>query len=160
MPNLRGVRIPPSLAKLSVLYFGVAEMFSSSQGMTDTEKKYSDLKLLLQKSEAYSSIMWDRIEEARTKRSELHVEETTGDKRMASDARDAPKAKKRKLDNGQANSVDEPKALPLFSQPKLVTGATLKPYQLEGLQWLTSLHSNGISGILGTQIAASFGSRS
>lgn len=37
----------------------------------------------------------------------------------------------------------------VIRQPSLITGATLKPYQLEGLQWMASLHTNGISGILG-----------
>ena len=38
---------------------------------------------------------------------------------------------------------------PVFMQPSLVTGAKLKNYQLEGLQWMVSLDQNGISGILG-----------
>lgn len=38
---------------------------------------------------------------------------------------------------------------PVFRQPALVTGAKLKNYQLEGLQWMVSLDQNGISGILG-----------
>ncbi len=46
-----------------------------------------------------------------------------------------------------ATSHDEDrKTLP---QPALITGATLKDYQIEGLQWMVSLHQNGISGILG-----------
>ncbi|KIY73107.1 hypothetical protein CYLTODRAFT_440164 [Cylindrobasidium torrendii FP15055 ss-10] len=120
--------------------------------LMDKEHKYSELTHLLQKSQAYSSIMWDLIEETRRKRSEPSTERVTGGKRTASDARDAPKSKKRKLDDGQAGSVDESDTLPVFSQPKLVTGATLKPYQLEGLQWLTCLHSNGISGILADEM--------
>jgi ATP-dependent DNA helicase len=38
---------------------------------------------------------------------------------------------------------------PAFLQPALVTGATLKDYQLEGVAWMVSLWENGISGILG-----------
>lgn len=44
---------------------------------------------------------------------------------------------------------DAVKATPILAQPSLITGATLKPYQLEGLHWMASLHANGISGILG-----------
>jgi SNF2 family DNA or RNA helicase len=33
-------------------------------------------------------------------------------------------------------------------QPKLVTGGTMKPYQLEGVRWLTGLWENGLNGIL------------
>lgn len=33
------------------------------------------------------------------------------------------------------------------SQPALVTGATLKDYQMEGVEWMISLFSNGLSGV-------------
>lgn len=39
---------------------------------------------------------------------------------------------------------------PKFPQPALVTGAKLKDYQLEGVEWMVSLDKNGVSGILGT----------
>ena len=38
---------------------------------------------------------------------------------------------------------------PKFPQPALVTGAKLKDYQLEGVEWMVSLDKNGVSGILG-----------
>lgn len=38
---------------------------------------------------------------------------------------------------------------PKFLQPALVTGGTLKDYQLEGVEWMVSLDKNGVSGILG-----------
>ena len=37
-------------------------------------------------------------------------------------------------------------------QPKLVTGGTMRPYQLEGLHWLTSLYGNGLNGILADEM--------
>ena len=43
-------------------------------------------------------------------------------------------------------------AKPAFLQPALVTGATLKDYQLEGVAWMVSLWENGISGILGESL--------
>lgn len=59
-------------------------------------------------------------------------------------------SKRKKGDDGQArpqgNEDDEP---PVFEQPAAITGAKLKNYQLEGLQWMVSLDQNGISGILG-----------
>lgn len=36
-----------------------------------------------------------------------------------------------------------------FQQPALITGATLKEYQLEGVAWMAGLYQSGISGILG-----------
>ncbi|KAK7049392.1 putative ATPase [Paramarasmius palmivorus] len=40
----------------------------------------------------------------------------------------------------------------IVKQPSLITGAKLKDYQLEGLQWMVSLHLNGISGILADEM--------
>lgn len=40
----------------------------------------------------------------------------------------------------------------LVSQPALLTGGTLKPYQLEGLEWLVSLYENGLNGILADEM--------
>lgn len=44
---------------------------------------------------------------------------------------------------------EEPNEEKQFTQPALVTGGTLKEYQLEGVAWMASLWENGISGILG-----------
>ncbi|KAF8327701.1 SNF2 family DNA-dependent ATPase [Amanita rubescens] len=65
-------------------------------------------------------------------------------------------SKRRKGDSGEAipptggeEEEDEP---PIFDQPALITGARLKNYQLEGLQWMVSLDQNGISGILADEM--------
>ena len=39
-----------------------------------------------------------------------------------------------------------------FSQPRLLTGGSLRPYQLEGANWLRVLYENGIHGILGDEM--------
>lgn len=39
-----------------------------------------------------------------------------------------------------------------FKQPSLVTGGTLKDYQLRGVQWLSSIYTNGINGILADEM--------
>lgn len=38
------------------------------------------------------------------------------------------------------------------SQPKLVTGGTMREYQLEGLEWMKTLWMNGLSGILADEM--------
>lgn len=38
------------------------------------------------------------------------------------------------------------------NQPKLVTGATMREYQLDGLEWLISLYENGLNGILADEM--------
>ena len=37
-------------------------------------------------------------------------------------------------------------------QPALVSGGLMRSYQLEGLEWLTSLYDNGLNGILGDEM--------
>ena len=85
-----------------------------------------------------------------------HKEHQTGKKRRRSNLNTSNKGKKKKGSNGKAVAVeehtDEEHEPPVFQQPSLVTGAKLKPYQLEGLQWMVSLDQNGISGILGELI--------
>lgn len=38
------------------------------------------------------------------------------------------------------------------SQPALVSGCTMKDYQLDGLEWLVSLYENGLNGILADEM--------
>ncbi|KAA8498955.1 SWI/SNF chromatin-remodeling complex subunit snf22 [Porphyridium purpureum] len=38
------------------------------------------------------------------------------------------------------------------TQPNLLVGGTLKPYQLDGLAWLVSLYNNGLNGILADEM--------
>ncbi len=37
-------------------------------------------------------------------------------------------------------------------QPDLITGATLRDYQLAGVQWMVSLYENGLNGILADEM--------
>ena len=50
-----------------------------------------------------------------------------------------------RLTNHSAGSKDQ-------VQPKLLSGGTLKGYQLEGMQWLASLYENGLNGILADEM--------
>ncbi|KAF9232388.1 SNF2 family N-terminal domain-containing protein [Melanogaster broomeanus] len=47
---------------------------------------------------------------------------------------------------------NESETRPKFLQPSLVTGAKLKDYQLEGVEWMVSLDKNGVSGILADEM--------
>lgn len=134
--------------------------------MQETSKRYARLQFVLEKSAVYSSILKDRMEQdkanqaANAKAKGKGVASTSkrtstqrgkGRKRVRveSDSESESNSLKRQKDeNGQAHRVDE--ETPVFQQPALITGATLKNYQLEGLQWMVSLDQNGISGILGT----------
>jgi SWI/SNF-related matrix-associated actin-dependent regulator of chromatin subfamily A member 5 len=37
-------------------------------------------------------------------------------------------------------------------QPSIITGTTLRDYQLQGLNWLIHLYDNGINGILADEM--------
>lgn len=54
---------------------------------------------------------------------------------------------------GMDNSEDiKPNAEYHGEQPALITGATLKSYQLAGVQWMVSLYENGLNGILADEM--------
>lgn len=40
----------------------------------------------------------------------------------------------------------------VVTQPKILSGGTLKNYQLVGLQWLVSLYNNNLNGILADEM--------
>jgi len=53
--------------------------------------------------------------------------------------------------DGDADVPDDQKQFS-FVQPPLVTGATLRDYQLAGVQWMISLYENGLNGILADEM--------
>jgi len=135
----------------------------------DAETRFARLNWLLQKSAVYSSILKQQMD---SKKGALQRSNTANKPASKSARRPAPKgfrgrkrlriedddsddddssSKRKKLDNGQSQPQDEGKgeSQPKLRQPALLTGATLKDYQLEGVEWMISLDQNGISGILG-----------
>jgi SNF2 family DNA or RNA helicase len=42
-------------------------------------------------------------------------------------------------------------------QPSILTGGTLREYQLQGLNWLIHLYDNGINGILADEMVRGAG---
>ncbi|KAG5637500.1 hypothetical protein H0H81_004324 [Sphagnurus paluster] len=150
---------------------------SEDEGDVDEEmeKRYSRLQYVLEKSAVYSSILKQRMDEdkanmeAAAKAKKAAKEKRVAPKSKRSNARSGRKrarvdtsdesseeesgcSKRRKTkEDGQAQREEESL---VFEQPALITGAKLKQYQLEGLQWMVSLDQNGISGILGVSFRA------
>ncbi|KAF6747510.1 SNF2-family ATP dependent chromatin remodeling factor snf21 [Ephemerocybe angulata] len=117
----------------------------------DMPKQLKKLQDILAKSTIYSNVLRERMEEDQRRTLE-ESKQKSGAKRGRPSA--AGKGKKRmKMDNG-FSEVPENVAedSQIFEQPALITGAKLKPYQLEGLQWMVSLDKNGISGILADEM--------
>lgn len=40
----------------------------------------------------------------------------------------------------------------MTKQPAMLTGGELRPYQLDGLQWMLSLYNNNLNGILADEM--------
>lgn len=117
------------------------------------QERLAQLQHLLKQSTAYSTIIKQRMDEEKEKQAAiLAAKQEEGKKgaKRAPPTRTLPEGKRRKGADGEAVAIhDEASDVQLvFQQPSLIT-ATLKPYQLEGLQWMVSLDQNGISGILG-----------
>ncbi|KAF8226545.1 hypothetical protein L208DRAFT_1406866 [Tricholoma matsutake] len=144
----------------------------------EEEKRFSRLQFVLDKSAIYSKILRARMDEDKQKqkllaearanastkakgkvvpKSNTRFQRGRGRKRTRVESDDScdeeGHSKRMKKGDGEALCVgdddDEPS---VFHQPALITGAQLKPYQLEGLQWMVSLDTNGISGILADEM--------
>jgi ATP-dependent DNA helicase len=113
----------------------------------DLDHKWKLLDLVLEKSAIYSRILREQMEK--------HKMQMREQERPTSHP-----SKRRKLEDSEETSLQDNGQTILFQQPALVTGAKLKNYQLEGLQWMVALHQNGISGILGSSTSTSFRSKS
>ncbi|KAJ7723043.1 SNF2 family DNA-dependent ATPase [Mycena metata] len=125
-----------------------------------TESQLSRLTHVLERSALYSSILERQMREAREKHALTYANaETTASNKSTAKGKGKGKGKGRKApkrrrvededeDAEQANAD----ATPAFPQPHLITGATLHPYQLEGLQWMLGLDEQGISGILADEM--------
>ncbi|KAJ7029846.1 hypothetical protein C8F04DRAFT_1368730 [Mycena alexandri] len=121
-----------------------------------TESQLSRLTHVLERSALYSSILERQMREARARHAASFATDNSTRKSTAEGRGKGKKAaKRRRVDDEDDEDPAEPKPdngasapAPAFPQPKLITGATLHPYQLEGLQWMLGLDEQGISGIL------------
>jgi len=57
------------------------------------------------------------------------------------------------VDNSKASSMQrKARGVQLAQQPSIITGGAMRPYQLEGLNWVIRLIENGINGILADEM--------
>ncbi|KAG1842613.1 SNF2 family N-terminal domain-containing protein [Suillus subluteus] len=153
------------------LYKGTRESSEMLESIEDEEfrERFSRLERLLEKSFTYSKLLgaqMDKEKRACALRAAMQAAapskpETSrrrlpkrGKKRSrveeVSDEEGAPPVKPQ---SQEAPVVEgENGQRPKFPQPALVTGAKLKDYQLEGVEWMVSLDKNGISGILADEM--------
>lgn len=61
--------------------------------------------------------------------------------------RHKPKKRKIKYKSELEDNIDDKESVYLTTSPKFIKGE-MRDYQIDGLNWLVSLHDNGINGIL------------
>ncbi|KAL0948242.1 hypothetical protein HGRIS_010840 [Hohenbuehelia grisea] len=136
------------------------------------EEAFNKLQFVLDKSALFSSILKQRMDHDKAEQLEALREAKKASKptRTSSSKKEKKRAlgdaggdekpaalKRRRMQDGSALDKDGDDTItlddiPIFPQPALISGAKMKPYQLEGLQWMVALHQNGISGILGDEM--------
>ena len=56
------------------------------------------------------------------------------------------------MEDDESLSSEDDSVTHLTSQPQCIVGGTMRPYQLEGLNWLIALYNTGINGILADEM--------
>ncbi|KAF9222210.1 hypothetical protein BS17DRAFT_784014 [Gyrodon lividus] len=131
-------------------------------------ERFARLERLLEKSFTYSNLLGAQMDkEKRTSalRAAMKVappSDTTTRKRaprkaqkrarVADELEDDIPVSAHKAAKPASATENDPEPRPNFLQPSLITGAKLKDYQLEGVEWMVSLDKNGVSGILADEM--------
>ncbi|CAK5269440.1 unnamed protein product [Mycena citricolor] len=118
-----------------------------------SEDKLARLEAILERTTMYSEILKKQMDEARVEHLS-HMRRKQAEKAKEKNTSRSYPRKRRRTDEAEEAvvSAEEDEDTGAFPQPALVTGATLKDYQLEGLQWMVSLNAQGISGILADEM--------
>ncbi|KAJ3896923.1 SNF2 family DNA-dependent ATPase [Lentinula edodes] len=128
----------------------------------DVDARYERLNYVLEKSAIFSKMLKQSMDNANSKMLDQPDASTSkvnpgkkqtrrrkGRKHAIVESEEEEEEEESLVSKRRKISETSEDASQVIRQPSLITGATLKPYQLEGLQWMASLHTNGISGILG-----------
>ena len=120
----------------------------------DMEARLAKLKRLLDTSAALSSFIQARIKQQTERRLEEmrkakeeeaeQAQTNSNGKRAARGSHSPSKRQKVEAEDGEKKVSTTDDEL-YMTQPKTVTGATLRDYQLAGVQWLALLYENGQS---------------
>ncbi|PIL34554.1 hypothetical protein GSI_03332 [Ganoderma sinense ZZ0214-1] len=132
-------------------------------------ERLAQLENLIQRSGEYVKLLKTQMDQVKVNygarrqkpKSEVKAKPKTRNTRkrarVVSDSEEEREVKRTKADGSQGEGAgkaeeDQGEKKYTFQQPALVTGATLKDYQLEGVAWMAGLHQNGISGILADEM--------
>ncbi|KAJ8605209.1 hypothetical protein CTAYLR_000442 [Chrysophaeum taylorii] len=106
-----------------------------SKPTSESEKREKRLAYLMAQSEVFAHFMEESGASTGTKKK-------GGRTKLSEAAEDA---------NLMRTAQSKLRVTKVLQQPKCIT-ATLRPYQLEGLNWMVKLHDNGINGILADEM--------
>lgn len=122
-----------------------------------TIERLQKLDNLLEKAGLYSEFLTASMRNVTTHNNKrvksdsyaTKVENGTKNKRKRS-KKNAHKDADEKLKQVTDISVQETQSV--HTQSRILTGGTLRPYQLDGIQWLCNLYENGLNGILADEM--------
>lgn len=129
--------------------------------------KLERLQSLVQQSQVFSSIISDTLLESSLSKKK---QQGTQDQDLGQPDEEPPNKKKRKKNTKTKvtdffvkkevsdqtkttkQKLDKTGKSSSIKQPSLVTGGTMRDYQLEGTEWLITLYENGLNGILADEM--------
>lgn len=141
-----------------------SEQKSLDDELSEMDTKTVSLKLkklneFVRQSQVYSSIIADtllqrsnEVANANTKDNSNSDDEEHSSKKRKTKKKsitDFFKKQKKNEDTTTQNGAPDDAAI---KQPRLLKNCILKPYQLEGLNWLITLYENGLNGILADEM--------
>lgn len=118
-------------------------------------QRFERLQSLLEKSQKYSEILHKQMSLVKAKsKVKIAPKKSLGRpaKGRGGGGEAPPKKIKMRVESDEEEdrpNVKEEEEEESFQQSSLISGGTLKGYQLEGVAWMATLWENGISGILG-----------
>ena len=124
----------------------VRKTFDAAEGTdaADEEAKRSKrLEYLMAQSEVFAHFLVGRDDLASSKRKGKKKGAGGGRTRMTEAAEDAAL---------MTNALSKQRVTRLDRQPSNIKNGTLRPYQLEGLNWMIRLNDNGVNGILADEM--------
>eukprot|EP00698_Gefionella_okellyi_P002844 TRINITY_DN12712_c0_g1_i1.p1 TRINITY_DN12712_c0_g1~~TRINITY_DN12712_c0_g1_i1.p1 ORF type:complete len:695 (-),score=197.22 TRINITY_DN12712_c0_g1_i1:90-2090(-) len=117
---------------------------TQEQPATDKAQRSSKLKELLDKAQVYSVFLSEQL---RPPPSSTILSSPPSAKKRSSSKRKQP------AQAATAAEAHVPEAENCtFAQPALISGGTMRSYQLAGVEWLISLYENGLNGILADEM--------
>jgi len=153
------------------------DMKENQQKEFDAEvekRKYLRLTFLLEKTSLYSDFLSQKLTLAIDEKNAAQANQSQTTPTKPSNGKESEDAKKKRKRNKKEEVEEEPSDQPTkkgksneeeavvtgtespktatFKQPALVTGGSLRLYQLRGVEWLISLYENGLNGILADEM--------